>query len=118
MSDKVLNDAPGCTRKIVSFRRRAGTSTLNYLLRMSSCPTCLRALRTYVLYVLICFPCLRAFMLLILTCLSFYVPYVSSFFTCLMCLHFVTCLTYLQFLTCLTCPYLLACLTFFHFYAL
>ena len=72
--------------------------------------TCLRVIRTYVLYVLTYVPaCLcfvRAFIILrasmflraigafsilrALRALIFYVPYVSSFFTCLKCLHFFT----------------------------
>ena len=84
-----------------------------------------RAFVHYVPYVLSCncfvriFLFLRAFNFLrALRAVTFYVPYLTSFFTCFKCLHFFACLTCPYFLRALlhvliTC---LTCLTFLHFF--
>ena len=83
-----------CSRSELALPKSLRGSVLNYVPRV---PSALFVSCTYV-HTCMCgcvAACLRTF--------TFYVPYVPSFFTCLMCFHFFTCLTYPHLFTCLTC---------------
>ena len=104
----------------LSLERSSLKSALYYVPLVPLCLTCLRAyvpayFRPFASYLLSCFfNALRTFIFLCtlrvflflraLHAFIFYVPYVSSFFTRLMYLHFFK---YFQFLTCLMCIHLL-----------
>ena len=80
---------------------------LNYVPRVSSCLTCLRAFRPLLRTCLYFFTCLTCpHFLRALHALIFYVLYVPSFFTCL------------DFFPCLPCPLIFTCLHILRAYIL